>query len=124
MVAAETRPAGLAAALTLIVSLVLTQLGVDDGSGLLASAVALLIVGGISLLAPRSSGIPRPVGLTAAAATVLVWLAALGNVTLDAATATAIVTVPSIVVSIFTPRVDNPVVPDEGNIEAAIKEPS
>lgn len=124
MVAAQTRPAGLAAALTLVVGLVLAQAGVDDGSGLLASSIALLIVGGISLLAPRSTGLPRPVGLTAAGATVLVWVASLAGVTIDAATATAIVTVPAIVVSIFTPRVDEVTLPDEGNVEASIKEPS
>lgn len=103
--AAIDRPAGLVASLTLIVGFVLAQY-TDVSSAVpgLAAAIALLLVGGISLIAPREAGFPRPVGLTAAAATVVVWIASLAGAEITTEVALAIVTAPSIIVSLFTPR--------------------
>lgn len=111
-----SRPAGFTAAIALVVGLALTKLGLDASEAVVA-AISGLAIGLVSIIAPRDSGITRPVGLTAAAATVLVWLASLKGIEVDQTTALAIVSVPAIIVSIFTPRRDR-----AGDLEAELVE--
>lgn len=99
----STRQTSLTAALTFIVGSVLAALGAD-ASATLSASIACLIVCAVSYLSPREFGISRPAGVTAAAATVLVWVLDLRGVTLDMQTAIALVTVPASIIGAALPQ--------------------
>jgi Mg2+/Co2+ transporter CorB len=103
MTPAQTRQTSLTSAVSFLVGTLLLQLGIEPTAAVTAS-IAALVICAVSYVSPRELGISRPGGLTAAAATVLVFVLELLGHNLDAEAALAIVTLPATVIAGLTPR--------------------